>query len=126
MDHNIGLLVDALLKILKEGSDLDNQFGRLVPHLFGSDPPGPGLIGRLNHTIRRLNEMSYQARWEASPEGPRVIFGHCPYAAILAENPELCRMDAVFLTARIGQSMKQIARLERSPQGLSHCIFAMR
>jgi len=80
---------------------------------------------RLNQTIRRLDEMNYQARWEASSQGPRVILGHCPYAAILAENPELCQMDAVFLSSQLGQAVDQVAKLERGPQGIPHCIFAL-
>jgi len=125
MDHNIDLLVNALLKILKEEKDLENQFARLVPHLFGDTELSPNLIGRLNQTVRRLDEMNYQARWEASSEGPRVILGHCPYAAVLAENPELCQMDAVFLSSQLGQSVEQVARLERSPKGTPYCIFAI-
>ena len=125
MDHNIDLLVDALLKILKEEKDLKKQFARLVPHLFGNIEFSPNLVGRLNQTVRRLGEMNYQARWEASPEGPRVIIGHCPYAAVLAENPELCQMDEVFLSSQLGQPVEQIAKLDRSPQGTPYCIFAI-
>jgi len=125
MDHNIDLLVDAMLKVLKAEDDLDEQFSRLVPHLFGKDEPSPTLIVRLNQTIRRLDEMNYQARWEASSQGPRVILGHCPYAAILAENPELCQMDAVFLSSQLAQAVDQVAKLERGPQGIPHCIFAL-
>ena len=126
MDHNIDMLVDAMLKVLKSEDDLDDQFSRLVPHLFGEDELSPNLIVRLNQTIRRLDDMNYQARWEASSEGPRVILVHCPYAAILAENPELCQMDAVFLSSRLGQPVEQVAKLERGPQGIPHCIFALR
>lgn len=126
MDHNINLLVDAMLKALKSEGDLDEQFSRLVPHLFGEADLNPNLIARLNQTIRRLDEMNYQARWEASPEGPRVILGHCPYAAILAENPELCQMDAAFLSSRLDQSVEQVAKLERGPLGTPHCIFTVR
>jgi len=126
MDHNIDLLVDSLLKILKEAGNLDNHFSKLVPHLFGDFSSSPNLIGRLNQTVNRLDEMHYQARWEASPEGPRVIFGHCPYAAVLAENPELCQMDAVILKSQLGQSVEQVGKLERGPQGMPYCIFLVR
>jgi len=80
----------------------------------------------LNHIIQNLNEMNYQSRWEASPDGPRVILSHCPYASVLAENPELCQMDAVFLSSQLGHSVEQIAKLERGPQGIPNCIFAVR
>ncbi len=126
MDHNIDLLVDALLKVLKSESNLEKQFEKLIPHLFSGEPPSSLLIARLNHIIQNLNEMNYQSRWEASPDGPRVILSHCPYASVLAENPELCQMDAVFLSSQLGHSVEQIAKLERGPQGIPNCIFAVR
>ncbi|MBC8506056.1 MAG: helix-turn-helix domain-containing protein [Anaerolineales bacterium] len=126
MDHNIDLLVDAMLKVLKCEDDLEEQFSRLVPHLFGEIEGSAAPFAKLNKTVLRLNEMNYQARWEASPEGPRVILGHCPYAAILAENPELCQMDAVFLASQLDQKIEQVAKLERGPQGIPHCIFSVR
>lgn len=126
MDHNIDLLVDALLKILKSSDDLEDQFKRLAPILFGEAESATTPIGRLNQTIQRLNEMHYQARWEVSPEGPKVILGHCPYAAVLAENPELCLMDRVVLSDQLNQPVEQISKLERSPKGTPYCIFAVR
>ena len=126
MDHNIDLLVDALLKLLKSSDDLEDYFVKLSFHLFGENLTGANPISRLNQTIQRMNEMHYQARWEASPAGPRVILGQCPYAAILAENPELCQMDQVMLSQRLGQPTEQIAKLEKSPQGHPQCIFAIR
>ncbi len=125
MDHNIDLLVDAMLKVLKSTDDLKEQFARIVPHLFDEKEGGAAPFAKLNRAIHRFNEMNYQARWEASPDGPRVIFGHCPYAAILAENPELCQMDAVFLSSQLDQKIEQVARLERGPQGIPHCIFSV-
>ena len=126
MDHNIDLLVDALLKVLKTADDLEDQFFRLVPHLFDVSEVDSAPFAKLNRAIHRFNEMNYLARWEASPAGPRVIFGHCPYAAILAENPELCQMDVVFLASQLDQEVEQVAKLARGPQGIPHCIFSVR
>jgi predicted ArsR family transcriptional regulator len=126
MDHNIDLLVNALFEVLREGGNLDSKLEKLVPHLIGADNSDPNLIARLNTTISQLNELNYQARWEASPEGPRVMLSHCPYAAILSENPELCQMDASILKTRLNQNVDQIAKLERGPQGMPHCVFLIR
>jgi len=126
MDHNIDLLVDALLKILKSSDELEDHFVRLSHLMLGQGKSGENLISRLNRIIKRMNDLHYQSRWEASPEGPKVILGHCPYAAILAENPELCQMDRVMLADQLGQHVEQIAKLERSPKGTPYCIFAIR
>lgn len=126
MDDNIDLLVDALLKILKSSNELEDHFKRLALILFGEAEPAKTAIGRLNHIIQRLNKMHYQARWEVSPEGPKVILRHCPYSSILAKNPELCQMDAVFLSEQLQQPVEQISKLERSPKGTPYCIFSIR
>ena len=126
MDHNIDLLVDALLKILKSSDDLEDHFKLLSPILFCDSDSVTSPIGRLNQAIQRMNEMHYQARWEVSSDGPKVILGHCPYAAVLAENPELCTMDEVLLSDQLKQPVEQVSKLERSPQGTPYCTFAVR
>jgi predicted ArsR family transcriptional regulator len=78
---------------------------------------------RLVRAVARLNELHYQARWEASAAGPRVIFGHCPYAAIVADYPELCRMDAFLLETRLGSTVTQTAKLQLNNKGLPFCAF---
>ncbi len=75
---------------------------------------------RLNLIVEKMNQMKYHARWEAGAGGPRVIFGHCPYAAIIAKRPELCRMDAALLRELFGEEFQQIAKIENL-QGA--CIF---
>jgi predicted ArsR family transcriptional regulator len=96
--------VEALAKRLAGESDFRSQV----------------LAKRLSLVVERLNQMNYHARWEAGAGGPRIIFGHCPYAAILAQRPELCRMDAALLKEMLGAEFEQIARIENF-QGV--CIF---
>jgi len=122
-ENSIDLLVDALLKALLVDGDAAHAFAGVIPHLFGPAPERASFIQRLNETTTRLNALKYQCRWEASPEGPRVILGHCPYAAVLAENPELCQMDQAALEYLLGVPMQQVARLERGPQGAPRCVF---
>lgn len=123
MEHNIDRLVDALLKHFLADGNPEEQFNKLIPHLVDEPLPTPTLIQRLNQIVQKLNEMNYQARWEAAPSGPRIILGHCPYAGILAENPAICLMDKVLLSNQINQPVEQIAKLERSPKGVPNCIF---
>lgn len=96
--------VAALAKRLAGESDFKNQV----------------ISKRLGLIIEKLNQMNYHARWEAGAGGPRIIFGHCPYAAILAKRPELCRMDAALLKEMFGDEFEQIAKIENF-QGV--CIF---
>jgi len=80
---------------------------------------------RLVRAVGRLNEIHYQARWEASAAGARLILGHCPYAAIVADHPELCQMDAFLLETRLGAGVEQTAKLQLNDKGLPFCAFLM-
>jgi len=75
---------------------------------------------RLNLLVETLNQMNYHARWEAGAGGPRILFGHCPYAAVIRNHPELCEMDAALLKELFGDKWEQIAKIENI-QGV--CVF---
>ena len=81
---------------------------------------------RLASTVERLNAMHYQARWEAGAEGPRIVLGHCPYAAIIEKHPELCQMDLALLSELLGGKLQQTAKLESGAGGLPFCTFMLR
>ena len=98
--------VEALAKRLAGESD------------FKSQP----MTKRLNLVMEKLNRMKYHTRWEAGAGGPRIIFGHCPYAAILAKRPVLCRMDIVLLEEVMGGSTDVITTIR---DGGMTCVFAM-
>jgi predicted ArsR family transcriptional regulator len=78
---------------------------------------------RLAKAVLRLNELGYQARWEAHSEAPHVILGHCPYALILPEHPELCQMDAHLLESLLGQPARQTKKLAVDSNGKHYCQF---
>jgi predicted ArsR family transcriptional regulator len=73
--------------------------------------------------VEKLNEMHYQSRWEAGAEGPRVLFGRCPYAAVIEKHPELCRMDVNVLGNALGRELKQLGKIEK---GMGICVFGMK
>jgi predicted ArsR family transcriptional regulator len=91
--------------------------GKNIP---GHDAP---LAHRLTLAVDRLNELHYQARWEAGIDGARIILGYCPYTSIIAAYPELCRMDAYLLEQRSGWPVEQMARLQPSAKGYPFCMF---
>ena len=73
--------------------------------------------------MEKLNEKHYQARWEAAADGPRVLFGRCPYAAVIDGHPELCQMDVKVLENFLGRDVQQSAKIEKGQGG---CVFAMK
>jgi predicted ArsR family transcriptional regulator len=98
---------------------------RELAKALGGEPQAAHLplARRLAQIVERLNEKHYAARWEAGANGPRVIFGHCPYAAIIERHPELCQMDASLLEGRVGLGARQTAKIEK---GQGACIFVLR
>ncbi len=78
---------------------------------------------RLAWLVEQLKRLHYEASWEAGDKGPRVLLGHCPYAAIIERHPELCRMDAQALGRALGLQATQTAKLDTKLGGQTHCVF---
>jgi len=121
LGDNLSVLSDALLTEAGTQVSVEALATRLVGESdFASQP----IVKRLNLVVEKLNQMNYHARWEAGPEGPRLILGHCPYAAIIDRHPELCKMDAALLKDLMVQSAEQLSKIGQD-KSLS-CVFAMR
>jgi predicted ArsR family transcriptional regulator len=120
LGDNLAMLSDALLREAGHMVRTEALAKQLVGESNFADQP---LAKRLNLTVEKFNEMNYHARWEAGSEGPRILFGHCPYAAIIKKHPELCRMDQSMLEQLMGQTAKQIFRTGQD--GSSVCIFTL-
>ena len=94
----------------------DEILKRLASRLL---PPTPtervNLTQRLSQAVQHLNRMSYQARWEAHAQGPRVILQHCPYAAIVEQHPEVCRMDQFLLRNLLSLPVQQLSSAGKGP-----------
>ncbi len=121
LGDNLPSLSEALLTESGSGVPMEALAKRLAGDSnFASQP----LAKQLNLTIERLNQMNYHARWEAGSEGPRLLFNHCPYAAIIEQHPELCRMDEALLKEWMGQPAVQVSRAGK--EGSSVCVFALR
>jgi DeoR family transcriptional regulator, suf operon transcriptional repressor len=120
LGDNLSALSDALLTETGLSVRIEALAKRLVGESSFKNQP---VAKRLNLVVEKLNQMKYHARWEAGPEGPRIIFGHCPYAAIIEKHPELCRMDESLLKELMGQSAEQLTKIGRD-KSLT-CIFVM-
>ena len=120
LGNNLSALGDAVL--VEAGSSV--RMEALAKRLAGeSNFASHPVAKRLNLTVEKLNAMNYHARWEAGPQGPRLIFGHCPYAAIIEKHPELCRMDESLLTEMMGDTAMQMFKIGK--EGSSSCVFAL-
>ena len=120
LGDNLSALADALLGEVGAGFSAEALAKRLAGDVSFTSQP---VAKRLNLVVEKLNQMNYHARWEAGAEGPRVIFGHCPYAAVIAKHPELCKMDESMLEEFMGQSATQIAKIGKD--GSLICVFAI-
>ena len=120
LGDNLSALSDALLT--EAGSEISME---AIAKRLAAAPnfAGQPLIKRLNLTVEKFNQMNYHAHWEAGSEGPRILFGHCPYAAIIEKHPELCKMDASILKEWMGHSARQVFRTGKD--GSSVCVFVI-
>jgi predicted ArsR family transcriptional regulator len=126
--NNLALLSAALLvlinRTLKE-EKREEFIQTLAAEILAEVEPSKILnLGlRLQSAVRKLNEMNYQARWEARSSHPRLILGHCPYSAILLQFPEICMLDKYLANHLTGTRMEQIAKLAVVSPGIRQCIF---
>jgi predicted ArsR family transcriptional regulator len=128
--HNLGVLASALLREQLESTDGEAQSRALksIARRLGGGKAGPtnaSLTQRLQRAVERLNQQHYDARWEAHAEAPQIILGHCPFAEILPDHPELCRIDSYQLEGLLGAPVRHKAKLARDSRGRTYCLFAV-
>ncbi len=127
--HNLDRLASVLLKEIANPDRPEYQIEtlqRIAQVLSGDTEQATArLTRRLYQAVQRLNELHYQARWEARSVSPQIILGHCPYAAILPDHPELCRLDALILEALLKTRVEKMAHLARDERGLTYCMFTL-
>lgn len=130
----LGLLTAALLDTLRAEFGAEAQEAllmRAADHLaaaIGESSPefSDRLTARLFQTVQQLNRLNYQARWEARPDAPRIILGHCPFAALAVDHPEVCLADARLIENFLGCRVEQVQRLARDSRGLPFCMFVLK
>lgn len=81
---------------------------------------------KLTVLTETLSGRGYQARWEARSEGPQVILEHCPFVAIVDQQPVLCLMDRLALERGLEVEAQQIARREKNARGKRVCVFRVK
>ena len=128
--NTLNILVNALLNEIgssRSKRQRDNKLKRIAKRLAGHSPNDPqSLTIRLGIGMQHLNELSYRAHWEAHAIAPQMIFGKCPYSAIIDEHPELCQMDEFLLEYLLGEPVKQTTKSTREPDGPKDCRFVLK
>ena len=120
LGDNLSVLADALLNVKVNMESVGESIARKQGLVGFSNQPMPK---RLSLMVDKLNEMHYQSRWEAGAEGPRIIFGRCPFAKIIESHPELCKMDSAMLEISLGSPIAQFTKSESSARGLCPFVF---
>jgi predicted ArsR family transcriptional regulator len=127
--HYLDALTSAVLNVWLGGmteAELEGALKKIAVSLTaGWNQPGGNLTQRLTYTVRHLNEMNYLARWEAHIEAPRILIMHCPYALMVTNHPETCRMDALVINNLLGQPVTQISTMGSCATGELQCIFRL-
>lgn len=126
----INILMNALLNEIRSSRSKrqrDNRLKRIAKRLAGfSSTDNKSITIRLGAGMQHLNELSYQAHWEAHANAPQMILGKCPYAAVIDDHPELCQMDAFLLEYLLGEPVKQTTKFTREPDGPKDCRFVLK
>jgi len=126
------MIADSLLTASKDrsGAGVRNLFAdALVQSLknqLGPIDAGASATIRISTLVTRLNQLHYEAYWEAGAEGPRLLFGRCPYAAVIRDHPELCKMDTGAISGLMQQTAKQVAKIDPDSKTGSKCVFSLR
>lgn len=128
LGDNLSALSDALLA--EAGALNEDEASRmkaLAGHLAGESKfESQPVVKRLNLLVEKLDRMKYHARWEAGAEGPRVHFGHCPYAAIVARHPELCEMDTKLVSLLLSRPVLRESKPETQTSSVCPYVFLVR
>jgi predicted ArsR family transcriptional regulator len=129
---NLALISDTLLKTWKSTSTTHGR-RRLIDALaqglaeqLGPTNDNSTAAIRIAALVESLNQLHYLAHWEAGAEGPRIIFGHCPYAAVIEGNPELCQMDARAVSLTMRAEAQQIAKIDLKSNSGLRCVFSLK
>jgi predicted ArsR family transcriptional regulator len=123
---NIIILIKALLEEISNGlsnCDQSTKMQSIADKIIRTKHPQGTLTQLLFNAVKRLNDINYHAKWEAHPEAPRIIFGNCPYSAIIYEHPEICMIDKYIIESLLATTVTQETKLIRDERGYSSCVF---
>ena len=128
--HNLDQLARALIRLVKStdfkpATPIDVEV-LLADLLAGQPEMIASLPRRLTGVLRSLNQQHYKSTWEARPQGPRIVFHNCPYAAVWADLPSLCQMDQLIVAKMLGADVEMLQTMFDENTEASTCIFQVK
>ena len=127
--HNLDLLAHHLLLDISMHNSQEYYCARLkgIAERFTADThwETSNFTRRIYKTVKLLQDMNYDASWEAHAHSPQLILGHCPFGVIINQHPELCQMDSYLIESLLGTPVYQLKKLVISSRGLPQCIFIL-
>jgi predicted ArsR family transcriptional regulator len=131
MKNNLPHLTNALLQVFLDdeailsGESTKDRCRLVAENLVGNLEQESNSIYRLNQGVSWLNQQNYQARWEASAYGPKVILAQCPYREVYERFPGICQLDIAILCRLFGVEWEQITLSHQSIPGSQQCTFIL-
>lgn len=129
LKDNLDRLSDILLKKILDELPHDSHVQALrwlAQQLIAEFPQtANNPTQRLYLAVQTLNKLNYRAQWEAHADTPRIMFGHCPYLAILDGHPDMCQIDIFLLEYLVGKPTELIIKRSLDPDGHKQCIFRL-
>lgn len=122
---NLEGLIRVLLGLISEKIP-QTAVEEITRHLFAysdSQPQKPQSIHRLIH---KLNQLGYDARWEAATHGPKIILRNCPYKSLAASEPVLCQVDRKAIETHLGLEYWHSSKLFQAGGKDSFCAFIVK
>jgi len=120
-------LLSALLEEIETSRTAlqrENRLKKLAARLVGAIQRKKTAIPQnFNHAVQRLEELGYHSRWEARAQGPQIILGRCPYAAVIDQHPILCSLDKHLLETMLEKKVEQREKITYRPEGPAQCVF---
>lgn len=118
-----------MYKVLFEGKTREefNQNRELFVDTFMETnnilPLSGSLPQRLFALLRVLNEVGYNAAWQAGPDGPQITIKECPYRSFIVDCKRMCLVDKRIMEKILGGSSPVDILQASHGKPESSCIF---
>jgi predicted ArsR family transcriptional regulator len=129
--NNLGLLAAILLEELLLNTETENlallqqKIAKRLAQISEVQNFPVNQAARLFLAVQRLNQLHYQARWEARSNAPRLILSNCPYLEISEKKPGICAIDAALIQELAGLPANLKERLAHDSRGGIYCSFQL-
>lgn len=99
--ENLEILLLSLLKEMSAFLPETELWARIAESILPDLPQQP-FPAKLRYAMSILERLHYEPRWEATQNGPKILFHRCPYTSIWEHHPQICIMDRKILERLTG------------------------